>query len=581
MKSIESWFGCRKSSPITRFAAVLMSALLVTAVSACSSDGDSSGTTDPDPSVITVKFETDGGTTIEDQSIKSGKTAEKPENPEKNGYEFAGWYLGDDEFNFETALTEATSLTAHWNIISYSITWAGIEDAQNPNESITEYTVENEIILQGAEKEGFIFEGWFDAETDGNKVETIQKGTTGTITLYAHWKKGTKAQFGNISVVLGTLNGDADVELNYDQSYMTFTASDKFASYSWRLDGTAAEEGISGSKFEPDFSKLSTGSHSVTVIVTDADGVRYSAETTFFVGEAQYFVYLLCENGEFIDGTSFKILTRVKDMPFTLPTAEQMFREDYKFAGWYKAEFSDDEGLITMGDAVTEIPSGTTEDLAFLAAWELDIPVVTITPQEIDSISDFIYEVQSNSVKKAIIKITGITDEKDAPEDWTQASRDEYRSEAFESIYDEIFSTVGKLLTRGSYTVGKISTGGSYTQTQIILDLSESSITYVPFQAFYGTPRLEEVILPKTVTAILDYAFNDTAIKSITIPASVTFIGDGAFGWDDDLNAIEFEGTKEQWNAVTLGDDWNLEIHASEVKCSDGFVELEECNAKG
>ena len=81
MKSIESWFGCRKSSPITRFAAVLMSALLVTAVSACSSDGDSSGTTDPDPSVITVKFETDGGTTIEDQSIKSGKTAEKPENP--------------------------------------------------------------------------------------------------------------------------------------------------------------------------------------------------------------------------------------------------------------------------------------------------------------------------------------------------------------------------------------------------------------------------------------------------------------------------------------------------------------------
>ena len=41
--------------------------------------------------------------------------------------------------------------------------------------------------MQNPSKEGYIFQGWFDAEIAGNKVESIAQGSTGDITLYGEW----------------------------------------------------------------------------------------------------------------------------------------------------------------------------------------------------------------------------------------------------------------------------------------------------------------------------------------------------------------------------------------------------------
>ena len=43
------------------------------------------------PEPITVYFDTDGGTDISNQIIDAGTTATKPDDPEKEGYTFAGW----------------------------------------------------------------------------------------------------------------------------------------------------------------------------------------------------------------------------------------------------------------------------------------------------------------------------------------------------------------------------------------------------------------------------------------------------------------------------------------------------------
>ena len=37
--------------------------------------------------------------------------------------------------------------------------------------------------------DGYKFNGWFTAQTGGTLVKTIPAGTTGKITLYAHWTK--------------------------------------------------------------------------------------------------------------------------------------------------------------------------------------------------------------------------------------------------------------------------------------------------------------------------------------------------------------------------------------------------------
>ena len=56
----------------------------------------------------TVSFDTDGGTAIADQTVRVGAKAEKPADPTKSGYTFAGWYKEDTfttVFDFDDAIT--------------------------------------------------------------------------------------------------------------------------------------------------------------------------------------------------------------------------------------------------------------------------------------------------------------------------------------------------------------------------------------------------------------------------------------------------------------------------------------------
>lgn len=62
-----------------------------------------------------------------------------------------------------------------------------------------------------------------------------------------------------------------------------------------------------------------------------------------------------------------------------------------------------------------------------------------------------------------------------------------------------------------------------------------------------------DLVIPDGVTVIADYAFNyNNTLESITLPSSITYIGDQAlYCWG--LETIYFEGTEEEWDAVTLG----------------------------
>ena len=81
--------------------------------------------------------------------------------------------------------------------------------------------------------------------------------------------------------------------------------------------------------------------------------------------------------------------------------------------------------------------------------------------------------------------------------------------------------------------------------------------------------------MPNHVNMIGEGAFYKCeSLTSITVPASVTIIGNGCFQGDKNLKTINFEGTKAQWESITKGDDWNFSIGASVVHCSDGDVNL-------
>lgn len=65
---------------------------------------------------VTVTFDSDGGSDIDSQIIMPNTTALRPVAPTKEDYTFLGWFNGESEtaFDFSTAITANTTLTAHW-----------------------------------------------------------------------------------------------------------------------------------------------------------------------------------------------------------------------------------------------------------------------------------------------------------------------------------------------------------------------------------------------------------------------------------------------------------------------------------
>ncbi len=100
-------------------------------------------------------------------------------------------------------------------------------------------------------------------------------------------------------------------------------------------------------------------------------------------------------------------------------------------------------------------------------------------------------------------------------------------------------------------------------------------VTSIGDYAFYYCPDLSSIDIPDGVTSIGDFAFAVcTGLTSIVIPDGVTSIGTSAFNGCSGLTSITFEGTVDQWKSITKGSDWNDEVPATEVICSDGTVPL-------
>ena len=71
-------------------------------------------------------------------------------------------------------------------------------------------------------------------------------------------------------------------------------------------------------------------------------------------------------------------------------------------------------------------------------------------------------------------------------------------------------------------------------------------------------------------------ATNNTALTYIQIPNTVTSINDNAFTGCTELTDFRYNGTMEQWGAITLGTEWNTDAAFTVVHCTDGDVTLEE-----
>ena len=65
----------------------------------------------------TVKFDSNGGSSVASQTVNEGNTVSKPTNPTRSGYKFVSWQLNGKDYNFSSKVTKNITLTAKWEKI--------------------------------------------------------------------------------------------------------------------------------------------------------------------------------------------------------------------------------------------------------------------------------------------------------------------------------------------------------------------------------------------------------------------------------------------------------------------------------
>ena len=70
---------------------------------------------------VTVSFDSSGGSIVGAQTINKGSKANSPANPTKIGYNFAGWSLNGQAFDFNSPVNANITLVANWSQKTFTV----------------------------------------------------------------------------------------------------------------------------------------------------------------------------------------------------------------------------------------------------------------------------------------------------------------------------------------------------------------------------------------------------------------------------------------------------------------------------
>nr|WP_301542145.1 InlB B-repeat-containing protein [Listeria monocytogenes] len=140
----------------------------------------------------TATFNVEDTTTT--QAVDYDALIEEPTAPTKEGHTFDGWYdseTGGNKWDFAASKMPAKDVTlyARFTVKSYTVTLNG--------EAVTTQIVDYLGLLQEPTapiKDGYTFDGWYDAETGGNKWDfATNKMPANDLALYARFTKNPVA----------------------------------------------------------------------------------------------------------------------------------------------------------------------------------------------------------------------------------------------------------------------------------------------------------------------------------------------------------------------------------------------------
>lgn len=136
--------------------------------------------------MLEATFTADGTTFAQPQTIDRGGKFTEPAAPSKENHTFAGWYNGDEKFDFDADTTNAPNvleLVAKWEKSKYTVKFV------SDHGSFADQTIEHGKPIDTdkltiPEVEGYTFDGWY---TEDNTKFDFTKPITSNTTVYAKW----------------------------------------------------------------------------------------------------------------------------------------------------------------------------------------------------------------------------------------------------------------------------------------------------------------------------------------------------------------------------------------------------------
>ena len=139
--------------------------------------------------MLEATFDPDNGESISTQTIDRGGKFTEPAAPSKENHTFAGWYNGDEPFDFDADTTNAPNvleLVAKWTANDYEVSFI-TEHGDPPTSQNVTYngTATDPGTLKA---DGYTFDGWYTDDTYSTEFD-FSTPITGDTKVYAKWEK--------------------------------------------------------------------------------------------------------------------------------------------------------------------------------------------------------------------------------------------------------------------------------------------------------------------------------------------------------------------------------------------------------
>ncbi len=348
----------------------------------------------------TISFDTDGGSLVESLTTLEGTTISAPTDPVKDGYNFIGWYLNEELYEFSVMPKENITLVAKWEEKLPERTIFFDELGGVAVEDIT-CSIGTTITLPTTTKEGYVFLGWYLNEERYEEKVMGKKD----ITLTAKWIEsdgfvieynlnGGSFKYQNREELLADFLADYNEVLGHSYASVDDIPSGNFANIDFhtfytkvKADGTSIREKwiwLAEYLFTLSIRDLGASNCNVLGLSSLISNSGYSGDSIYGISYAfrAFLKGTTIRPGSSYTSADFSVYENAYGFYPTLSASENKYvvdnkgevildtpyLENYEFGGWYdNPEFT--------GEALTKVSDTTI----LYAKWDEGVKVESIT----------------------------------------------------------------------------------------------------------------------------------------------------------------------------------------------------------